>query len=81
MKYEFVIMYLGNEINRYSCDNYNRAQICFYHEYYKDDQACLVFINGEEMNIFDAYEYFNIKELSVRYGLIPANRKENYNGN
>lgn len=69
-------MYLGNEINRYSVNSYEKAQRCFYREYFNDDQACLVFINGKEMKLFDAYEYFNIKQISARYGLIPISKKE-----
>lgn len=76
MKYKFVIMYLGDIITQYSCEDYNKAQMYFYHEFFKDDQAVLVFIDGKEMNIFDAYEYFDIKRLSIRYGLVPVSNKK-----
>lgn len=81
MKYKFIIMYLGNEVRQFTCNSYDKARKYFYREFFNDDQAILTFIDGQEVKLFDAYDYFNIREISVRYGLIPIGKKEEDYGN
>lgn len=76
MKYKFIIMYLGDEVSQFTCNSYDSARKYFHHEFFNDDQAILTFIDGQELKLFDAYDYFNIKEISVRYGLIPIGKRE-----
>ena len=67
MRYEFVLMHLGKEIGRESFNNYESARKFFYFEYFNYDRGCRVFVDGKELTIFEAYDYFNLLPLTLNY--------------
>ena len=60
-------MYLGDEIGRQSYNSYKSARLFFYCEYFNLDRGCRVFVDGEELTVFEAYDYFDLVSLTLNY--------------
>lgn len=67
MKYTFILMHLGEEIGRESFNKYESARRFFYNEYFNYDRGCRVFVDKEELTVFEAYSYFNLVEYTFNY--------------
>lgn len=64
-KYLFIVMSYGHELYRKSFneDDYDKARRFYNYEYYRTESACIVYVDGEEMKFFDAFNYFKLSDF------------------